>query len=288
MNARRLPAGRVEAHRRRTYRLDPALRLRTLEGAIGFVEERGFVTFWPIKGVELPSLWWAVAGERPVAAEHDDPGHVTWRWKDSLLGTGAWYYAKVLRGKATLLSMSVAPLFYALTENFGDPQTDYLIQYEQGRMSKEAKSVYEALLREGPLHTVALRRAARLAGRESRYRFGRAMQDLQADFKILPVGIAAAGAWKYAYVYDLVPRHLPELPERARAVDEAEARREITYTYLESVGAARVRDVVKVTGWSAGQVRRALAELVEQDRLREASHVGGQAGAWMALPKLFP
>ncbi|MSP13309.1 MAG: hypothetical protein EXR62_10185 [Chloroflexi bacterium] len=48
-----------------------------MEEAITYLNQRGFIFFWPIKDVVLPSLWGAVAGNRPVAAEHDDPGHVT-------------------------------------------------------------------------------------------------------------------------------------------------------------------------------------------------------------------
>jgi len=118
----------IEAYRAKSYL--PTRRLATVEQAIKFVQERGFVFFWPIKGIEFPSLWTAVAGDRPVANEHDDPGHVTWGWKDQMLGKREWYYAKMLRKKATLVSLEVAPYFYALTENYGDPEQDYLIQYE--------------------------------------------------------------------------------------------------------------------------------------------------------------
>ncbi len=65
----------IEACRAKTYRRKR--RLATVDQAIKFVQERGFVFFWPIKGVEFPSLWTAVAGNRPVSNEHDDPGHVT-------------------------------------------------------------------------------------------------------------------------------------------------------------------------------------------------------------------
>jgi len=61
------------------------------EEAIRYVNERGFIYFWPINGILLPSLWEAVSGDRPVPNEHDDPGHVTWGWKDSLLGKHVWY-----------------------------------------------------------------------------------------------------------------------------------------------------------------------------------------------------
>ncbi len=87
---------------------------QTKEQAVEFVNERGFICFWPVSGITLPSLWAAVAGDRPVADAHDDPGHVTWGWKDSLLGARKWYYAKVLRKKATMIALDVAPYFYVV------------------------------------------------------------------------------------------------------------------------------------------------------------------------------
>lgn len=82
----------IEAYRAKTYLRKH--RLLTVEQAIEFVQERGFVFFWPIKGIEFPSLWTAVAGDRPVANEHDDPGHVTWGWKDQMLGKPKGYYSR--------------------------------------------------------------------------------------------------------------------------------------------------------------------------------------------------
>lgn len=190
----------VEAYRANTYRRNRPL--TTADQAIKFVRERGFIFFWPIKDVELPSLWMAVAGDRPVASEHDDPGHVTWGWKDQMLGERKWYYAKLLRKKATLVSLEVAPYFYALTENYGDPDEDYLIQYEAGRLKHENKRIYEALLGEGPMDAVALRRKVGLTGKGNKYRFDRAVVELQTDMKILPIGVAEAGVWNYAFVYD--------------------------------------------------------------------------------------
>ncbi|MBI5054888.1 MAG: hypothetical protein HZB52_16705, partial [Chloroflexi bacterium] len=111
----------LTAYRAQTFHLQKTKKLKTVDDAIQFVNERGFVYFWPIKGITMPSLWAGVAGDRPVADKHDDPGHVTWRWKDSMLGQRKWYYAKILRKKATMISLKVAPYFYALTENFGDP-----------------------------------------------------------------------------------------------------------------------------------------------------------------------
>ena len=186
---------KLNKYRARTFRLSPFPRLRSPKAALEFVNTRGFVYFWPIKGVDLPSLWTAVAGNRVVADKHDDPGHITWGWKDNALGKKIWYYAKVLRKKATMISLDVAPYFYALSENYGSPEEDYLLAYEEGRLSQSARQVYEALLNEGAMHTIDLRSAAKLTNaKESE--FNKALEVLQADFKILPVGGARAGAWK--------------------------------------------------------------------------------------------
>src|SRR5512137_1483743 len=99
----------LRAYRAQTFRLLPGQQLKSSDEAAAFVNERGFVYFWPITGILLPSLWAAVAGDRPVADAHDDPGHVTWGWKDALLGQRQWYYAKLLRKKATMIAMEIAP-----------------------------------------------------------------------------------------------------------------------------------------------------------------------------------
>ena len=276
----------IQAYHARTFRLLPGQRVKTKEQAIEFVNQRGFIYFWPIKDILLPSLWVAVAGDRPVADAHDDPGHVTWGWKDSLLGTRRWYYAKVLRKRATIISLEVAPYFYALSENYGSPDEDYLIQYQQGRLTQEAKAVYEALLDKGSLDTVALRRATHLTSKESDARFNRALTELQADFKVLPVVVTQAGAWRYAFAYDLVARHFPELPEQARPISERQARQELARLYFNSLGAARLEDLVKLFGWTRTQAERAVTALVDTNLLQRNLELENQAGEWIAIREL--
>ena len=275
---------KLDTHRSRTYRLSRVSRIRTARAALGFVNERGFIYFWPIKGIELPSLWAAVAGDRVVADKHDDPGHITWGWKDNALGKKKWYYAKILRRKATMISLDVAPYFYALSENYGSPEEDYLLAYEEGRLTQAAKQVYEALLKAGPLHTIDLRSAAKLINaRESE--FNRALELLQSDFKILPVGVAKAGAWKYAFIYEIVSRHYPDLPEKARFISESEARRKLVDLYFNSVGAAQERDLNKLFGWHKDLTSQTTASLVERGKLVETEHPQA-TGDWFSLPGL--
>jgi hypothetical protein len=278
---------KLSAYRSRTFHLSPGKHITTKDEAIQFVNQRGFIFFWPIKDVLLPSLWVAVAGDRPVADAHDDPGHITWGWKDSLLGARRWYYAKVLRKRATIISLETTPYLYALSNNFGSPEEDYLIEYLQGHMTQEAKAVYEALLQEGPLDTIALRRAAHLTSRESDSRFNRALVYLQEDFKILPVGISQAGGWRYAFIYDLVPRHFPDLIEQARNIQESEAREKLILVYLASVGAARIADLRKLFRWHSTQLLNTIDALERSGQIKGGLKDAEQTGEWIAIPEVL-
>lgn len=277
---------RLRAYQANSFRLTPKLRITDRQEAIDFVSQRGFIFFWPISGITLPSLWTSVAGDRAVASNHDDPGHITWGWKDDLLGERIWYYAKVLRKKATIISLDTAPYFYALSENYGDYEQDYLTQYKQGRMTAEAKTIYETLLENGPLDTISLRRKARLTSKSSDSRFNTAITALQADFKLLPVGVARAGGWNYAFIYDIVARYYPNLPQQARHITEKDAQQKLAILYFQSVGAAQRKDVSKIFNWSRKITERILLNLVEIGAIQREFEIRGYSDEWFALPEL--
>ncbi len=259
------------------YRRKRSLRLKLPAEAIRFVNDLGFCFFWPIKGIEMPSLWTAVAGDRPVADEHDDPGHITWGWKDQALDKRWWYYAKLLRGRATLVSLGVLPYFYALSENFGGLD-DYLEEYRAGRLSTEAKTIYEVLRDGGAMDTVRLRREARMASDASKARFEKALTELQKGLKILPVGVAEAGAWRYAFIYELVDRWYPDLPVSARAITRGAARVEITRRYVENVVAAAPTAITRLFGWRKDETDAAVSKLIESGEVTANANVEGARG----------
>jgi len=277
----------INDYRIKTFCIGNNYRLSTKEEAVQFANQRGFIFFWPIKNIAFPSLWTAVAGDRPVANQHDDPGHVSWGWKDSLLGSHHWYYAKVLRKRATIISLETVPYFYALSENYGSPEEDYLTLYERGRMTQEAKIVYKILLEQGEMDTIALRRASHMTSKESDSRFNRALIHLQADFKIVPVGITRSGGWRYAFAYDLVSRHYPDLVERARNIQERLARERLTDLYFRSVGAARFQDVRKIFQWSDTHTSRAILDLEKRGSIQQGLIHEDCPGEWIANIELI-
>jgi hypothetical protein len=283
----KLPLEKLTAYRAKTYRLLPGQQLTSMDEAATFIKQRGFIFFWPIKGVELPSLWTAVAGPRPVADAHDDPGHVTWGWKDNSLGKKIWYYGKIVRKKATMIDLEVVPYFYALSENYGDPEDDVLIQYHEGHLTQEAKAIFDVILEEGPMDTVAIRRVTRMTHKESNSRFDRAITQLQSDFKILPIGISDAGGWRYAFIYEMVHRYYPGILENAKKIKEKEAYDKLTWYYLQSVGATRLQDVTRIFRWNKSDTEQAIRNLVDEGILIGGLTHTETPGEWFALKSIF-
>ena len=229
----------VEHLRDVRYRRLLHLRVRSPEQAVEFINDVGFCFLFPQKGVEMPSLWEAICGvSRPVPIHHDDHAlGLAWHWKDDLPSRGLVYYGKMLRKKPTFVSLDLLPYFYALSDNYGELD-DYLTEYEDGKLSDEARRVYEALLTHGALPTSHLRLEAGLAGKSNASRFNRALVELQVGLKIVKTGISDQSAWRYCYVYDLLLRRWPNLPERARTITRGEARRTLVARYLDNVIAA--------------------------------------------------
>lgn len=273
MFARREIVDRREVRYRR--RMD--LRVTAPEQAVEFVNDVGFCFLFPIQGVEMPSLWDAIAG-RVMKTTNKHSGYEierTWGWKDEALDKRWWFYGKLLRHKATLVSLDFLPNFYALSENFGDYEHDYLEEYQTGALSSEAKQIYEALLKNGALDAVRLRREARLSSEANKPRFEKALTELQTGLKVLPVGIAPAGAWHYAFIYEILPRWHPQAPDRARGIDRAAARAAILDRYLRNVIASPLASAARLFGWKSTEARQAAETLAAAGRVELDVKVAG-------------
>jgi uncharacterized protein YcaQ len=194
---------------------------------------------------------------------------------------GQVLYGKFLRRKPVFVSLELAPYFYALSPNYGDPAEDYMQDYIDGRLSVEAKQVFEVLLQEGALPTSRLRLEAGLGGKANAGRFDRALAELQMDFRISKVAISDANRWGYCYVYDLLPRHFGAVVEAAQAITGKEAREVILLRYLRTVVATTTREVLKLFGWQPGDLDRLVARLADEGRLRKGVQIEGLEGGFL-------
>jgi len=281
-----LSCKKLDSFREKTFHIKPGTRVQSYEEAIEFVNERGFAFFWPVKECLLPSLWTAHTGRMTVPKNHDDPGHRTWAWKDDSLDKKVWYYAHILRHRATMVSLETIPYFYALSPNFGDPEQDYLIQYEEGNLTQESKLIYEALIKEGALDRISLRKAAHLTSSNAEQLFNKALDDLQVELKVLPIGVAEVGAWKYSFIYELTHRQFPWIIKKARPINENQARKYLMGRYFAALGVAQTKDLVRLFHWPQPNIEKALAQMVKQGELVPNWQVESQPGNWFVLPSL--
>jgi Winged helix DNA-binding domain len=72
---------------------------------------------------------------------------------------------------------------------------------------------------------------------------------------------------------------------QARTISESQARTKLVQLYFASVGAAQLRDVTKLFGWSKDLVERAVKKLIEKDELVKVSHPKHEE-EWLALSTL--
>jgi hypothetical protein len=275
----------VENWRDARYLRRPHLRLRSSQQALEFINQVGFCFLFPARTVEMPTLWEAICGEtRPLPVAHDDVelGYA-WNWKDELPSRGLVYYGKLVQKKPTLISLDLLPHFYALSENYGDIE-DYLLEYQDGKLSEEARRVYEALLKHGALPTSHLRRRAGLDGKGNAPRFDRAIRELQLGLKIVKTGISDANAWGYCYVYDVLLRRWPDLARRAGAIPSQEALRVLLLTYLRNAGVTTLADVARLMGWDLPRLTALGAQWAARGELRDGVHVEGWPGDYLAWP----
>jgi hypothetical protein len=273
---------RVEELRDIRGRRRPMLRVRSEPEAAAFVDEVGFCLLFAARGFAMPTLFEAISGEaRPLPHGHDDPDlGRTWEWKDSLPARKACFYGKLLRKTPTLVSLAYLPHFYALSPNYGALE-DYLEEYEEGRLSAEAKWLYEALLHNGPQSTTRLRKLAGLEGKGNMRRFDRALAELQAGLKIVKVGTSDANAWGYCYVYDLVLRQFPGLGERAQTIHSTQAEDALCLRYVETAVCVSAVEVSRLFSWEPWRMERLLARLTASGQIAADVQWPGKKGAYL-------
>jgi hypothetical protein len=250
----------IEQRRDRIYRRSRSQRIRTMEQAAEFIDTVGFcLLFASTQGIELPSLFEAVKGRRDAHIEDwDADSDRVWVWKNELPADKRAYYGKALAGgKPVFISVKMLPYLYALN-GLVDPHEEYT----HGRLSLEAKRIYDTLRALGPTPTKALRVAAGFDRPDNSHRYHRALDELQRLLVILPVGATLeTGAWT-SQIFDLLERWFPRPVARAQRIDMDQARRVLVKRYVQTVVAAQPQMIARVFGWSRPEVNAVVDELV--------------------------
>ncbi|HSB68954.1 MAG TPA: crosslink repair DNA glycosylase YcaQ family protein [Candidatus Methylomirabilis sp.] len=272
----------VEAWRDRAFRRLPALRVRGEKSALQFVDEVGFCFTLSDFGLPVASLYVAVCGRRrprwPKHTHHDPEIGLTWTLKDRLPAERLTYYGKLVKGKPTLVSLGLLPAFCALIRE-GRGSGDYIVDYRQGRMTRAAVTLLEALHEKGPLATPELRQAVALQDPDRAGDFDRAMAELQRGMWI--VKVEEVYDPDFYYRWDLLDTWLPGPVDASLGMPRAEAVGRLVATYLRGAAASQPRFLAGLFGLAVGEVESTLASLEAEGRIRREARIARLPGSWI-------
>jgi hypothetical protein len=233
-------------------------RVLTLREAVKYIDATGFCMLFPVKNMALPSLHYAVTQRNPhEKMVWDKYSQMVWRWKDELPRRKRALYAKYFRGRGTFISLEMLPHFLAMRDAAVAPD-DHERFYAEGRIRDDARLVWEALAKHGPLATLELRNACGMDAKAGNVRFKRAILDLQCLLVVVHFGAEQETAAWASGRYELTCRAFPKETAAARQISPERARQAVAAKYLEWYSKAMRAQVARLFGWSKDEALKAI------------------------------
>jgi hypothetical protein len=255
--------------------------VRSARAALAFVQDVGFCSTFYCFAEGVPCLWEAVVGRArprwPRHSHHDDGVGLTWRLKDDLPAARHVYYGKVLKARPMLVALDVFPAFYALGRG-RQRARDYRTEYEAGRLSHTARRLMDALTREHPQYTRALRANAFILEPARTREFERAMAELQQGLWVVKTEERYEPT--FSYRWDLLEAWLPEPVAEGRRLSRAAALDHLVARYLDAAVFSTARTLARLFAVPPAEVTAALGRLARRGALAEAE-VTGWPGRWL-------
>jgi hypothetical protein len=224
-------------------------RVLALAEAVKFIDATGYCMLFPVKGVPLPSLYYAVT-RRGLQGKWkwDKYSSMVWRWKDELPRLRRAFYAKYFRGRGTFISLQLLPHFLAMRESAVAPG-DSARFYSGGRIRHDARAIWDALEEHGPLATLELRYASKMDTKAGNVRFKRAILELQRMLIVVHFGAEQeTNAWASGR-YELTRRAFPQQTAAARHISLEDARNKLAATFCEWHPNSSPTQLARLFGW---------------------------------------
>jgi len=261
------------------FRRLPRLRVRGPKSALTFLNEVGLASLFAARTLNLPCLWVAVCGRRdpqfPHHSHHDPEVGLAWQLKDELPAAGKVFYGKLVRCKPTFVALDLLPAVYRLL----GPRNDHVREYRDGLLSPAAKGIVDALHRQRPQDTLALKLATNLARPSQRRAFDAAIAELQQR---LYISMREVRYDPFTYVWDLVSARYPKQIARARRLDADRAAGTVSRRYLQAVIYATPQQLAAVVG-DRSRTTRTVEVLVRRGFLQSNCRIDGLHGSWLVL-----
>ncbi len=203
--------------------------VRTAAEAVRFIDAAGYCLLFPIQNVPLPSLYYAMTRRTPIT--WDDYAAKLWEWKDNFPRQHRAFYSKYFHGRGTFISLKLLPHFLAM-EGTGLEAGDHGRMYATGRITADARAVWEALDTHGPLATLELRQVCKLDSKAGNKRYKRAILELSRALVVVHFGAEQeTGAWASSR-FELTARAFPKEAAAARHLAPDAARQAVAKKYL--------------------------------------------------------
>ena len=239
---------------------EPERLVETASDAESFIESVGFAYALTDMRWPCPSLYIAVCGRRdasmPKNVQKDPEASHTWLLKDEVVRRGKVYYAKLTNGRATFLAARLLPAFYTIW--------GVSLAQESEKLSPEALSILAVLRKEWEMASSDLRKAAGIADRP---RFSKALDQLQACFKVMPSEVLYTP--KFTYIWSLAAGRFEA--ELLQPIEREKALGQIAKAYLAAVGEASDSDLARITGLSRGDAHLGNQYLVNEGYAKEVA-----------------
>jgi hypothetical protein len=244
-------------------------RILTPVEAVKFIDAAEFCMLFPVKDVPVPSLYCAVTRRNPHADfKWDHYAELLWKWKSSIPKRKRAFYGKYFRGRGTFISLKQLPFFLAMQQTTIDPE-NYDEFYSAGRISDNARAVWEALATHGPLATLELRNVAKMDSKAGNVRFKRAMAELQCMLIVVHFGTEQETAAWASGKFELVCRAFPKETAAARAIAPEAARRALAVQFMALCPDSAPKDVARLLGWTKDETTAALE--ADEPRIAKAA-----------------
>ena len=268
--------------RRRRFRQEPGRRVRSARAALAFVDDVGFCSTFYRFPDGVACLWEAVVGRErprwPRRSHHDTGVGLTWELKDTLPTRGQVYYGKVLKARPVLVALDCFPAFYALIRG-RQRARDFRTEYAEGRLSLTAKRIMDALARETPQYTRAIRAECFMLDPGKTREFERAMAELQQGLWVVKTEERYEPS--FSYRWGLVEDWLPAPTAEGRRLARGAALARLIDRYLGGARYSTAGRLARLFGVPTGEVEAALRALARAGAVRESEPVKGWPGRWV-------
>jgi len=219
---------------------------RTLAALARWIDRTGFALLMPHKSIPLPSLFEAIRGKdgghpfRPWTKDSD----IMWEMKEELPKNHLAYYGAIWGGKPGFCAVEMLPCLMKLWGCPPGPE-GFRTAYREGGLSYDANRIGEALIRNGPINTYALRKRVGIAPNT----FKRALSELQGKLLIAKCGTEMIAKIWEAAVVDMSARIFPSAHVEARTISFMAAREsaiEVMRECAPGMGAKQMARLLRV------------------------------------------